>query len=157
MAYTTVAKVKSMFRNIKFDASSSAVTESEVEKFITDADTWIDAKLNPYYTTPITGTESLKIVDMISKYLAAHTVKTILELTTQSSSKNQEVQSNLRKLAEKMIEELIPHYDGKSKVWTDAVTPLPDAAKKDVAPTGDSGFSYPTVTSPTFTKGGNNW
>lgn len=157
MAYTTVAKVKSMFRNIKFDSSSSAVTESEVDQFIADADVWIDAVLDPYYVTPITGTNSLKIVDMISKYIASHTVKTILELTTQTSAKKQDVQSNLRKLAESMLDKLIPHYDKKTKVWEDALTPLPDATKKDVAPEGDSGFSYPTITDPTFTKGGDNW
>ena len=162
MAYTTVDKIKSMFRKIKIEddtgteANNTAITTEEVDQFIIDADAWIDNVLAPYYVLPITGTESLKILDTISRYRVAHTIKGILELTKQVSDKVQDVQGNLLKQSEVMLNKLIPHYDCKCKKWIDAEAPLQDATQKPTPPINSSLFSSSSNTA-TFTKGGNNW
>lgn len=157
MAYTTKALVQSMFRNLKIEVTGTVVTDDEVAQFIEDADAWINAKLKTYYTVPITGLESLKIVGVISRYRVAHTIKGILELTEPKSDKVQLIQGNLGKEAVAMLEELIPHYNCKCKRWENAKTPLPDEAMVAFPPKSGSVTSYNTVLKPTFTKGGNNW
>ena len=72
MAYTTLAKVKSMFRSISIEAetgnedTNTVVTSEEVDEFILEADSEINSKLSDYYDTPITGAESLVIIGQIS-------------------------------------------------------------------------------------------
>ena len=156
MAYTTKALVQSMFRNLKVEATGTVITDDEITQFIEDADAWIDAKLKRYYEVPITGTESLKIVGVISRYRVAHTIKGILELTEQKSDKVQDVQGNLGKQAAIMLEELIPHYNCKCKRWEDAKAPLPDTDLKPIPPVASSVTKAPT-TPRTFYRGGNNW
>ena len=61
-----------MFRDIDIQATDTVVIDSEVTDFITEADAVIDGLLYPYYVTPITGAESLKIVihlDNIARWL----------------------------------------------------------------------------------------
>lgn len=164
MGYTTVAKIKSMFRNIDIEAATetpstdTVITTEEVEQFIVDADAWIDNVLYPYYTTPITGTESLKVVDTISRYFAAHTIKGILELTKQTSDKEQDVQGNLGKRAKAMLDKLIPKRvkTAQGTQWVDAEAPLSDAPKKSVPPVNASLITSSSNTA-VFTKGGANW
>jgi len=162
MAYTTLAKIKSMFRKIAIEAdtgteaNNTAITEEEVTEFMTDADALIDAILAQYYVTPITGTESLKLLDVVSKYLVADTIKGILELTTQSSDKTQDVQGSLGLQAHAMLKKMVPHYDCKCDKWIDAVMPLPDAVMKEINPTSSNiGASYGGTKE--FSKGGGNW
>ena len=68
MAYTTVDKIKAMFRAIDMvdatgDADNdTAIITEEVTQFITEAESRINAKIKQYYATPITGPESLNIL-----------------------------------------------------------------------------------------------
>ena len=156
MAYTTKDKVKSLFRDIDIQATGTAIVETELDEFISDADVEIDSKLYPYYVTPITGTESLKIVGMISKYKAAHTVKTVLEAKAELSDKEQEVQINLGKRADMLLNDLLPKWNASAKRWEPAVMILPDAVTKESSPQTSSIFSSSSNTA-VITKGGNNW
>ena len=162
MAYTTEAKIKGMFRNIQILAATgteendTAITLEEVATFISEADAEIDAKLNLYYVTPVTGVESLKILSTISTYKVSHRIKTILELVQPVSDKEQQVQTNLEMKASALLEDVIPHYDAQYKVWKPAVAKLPDAVEKEYAPSTGSIFSS-AVNVPIFTKGGDNW
>jgi predicted metal-dependent hydrolase len=158
MAYTTEDKIKAMFRNIDIGANT-AVTTTEVATFIEEADAYIDSKLYDYYETPVTGTESLKILSVISTYFVAHRIKTILELNKQNSDKNQEVQTNLQKIAEKMLNDLIPQTKmcGGKCVTTEPILKLTDAVSKEFAPSTASVTSYKSGLTKTFEKGGDNW
>jgi len=153
MAYTTKALVQSMFRNLAVEATGTVVIDSEMTQFIEDADAEIDAKLGQYYVTPITGTESLKIVGVISRYKAAHVIKTILEVNEQrSDNETQDVQTNLDIKANRLLADLLKRYDKPAM-------PLPDAEALGMPPESATLFSTQTTseTVPTFTKGGDNW
>ncbi len=156
MAYTTVAQVKSMFRSLKIESANTAVITSEVDGWISAQDAIIDAKLGSYYETPITGTESLKIIELISRYKVAHIIKTVLELSQPNSDKTQEGQTNLDEKANEMIADLLPTKGSKGE-YIRPVMPLSDASKKSMAPATASITAYNSDNEPTFTKGGDNW
>lgn len=161
MAYTTEAKIKSMLRDIIISATS-VVTTSDVTEFISESDAVIDAKLSPHYTTPITGVEALKLVGLVSKLMVAHTIKTILETVDQKSDKVQDVQTNLGKKAEKMLDDMIPWYNEDADRWEEALIPLTDAVRRDRSPKTASIFrsqrtgKVPALAA-TIIKGGDNW
>lgn len=161
MAYTTLAKIKSMFRDIQIEAATgdaeteTAITNEEVTEFITEQDAFIDAKLNDYYVTPITGASSLLIVGRISKLLVAHDIKMILESEEQFSDKKQDVQGNLRLQALEMLKSLVPQQDNKGD-FQDPKMLLPDAVLRDVSPKAAAVSSHNTGTV-TIKKGGDNW
>jgi len=160
MAYTTKALVQSMFRNLAVEATGTVVIDSEMTQFIEDADAEIDAKLGQYYVTPITGTESLKIVGVISRYKAAHVIKTILEVNEQrSDNETQDVQTNLDIKANRLLADLLPKFNRTSKRYDKPAMPLPDAEALGMPPESATLFSTQTTseTVPTFTKGGDNW
>ena len=160
MAYTTQAKVESMFRSIDI-ASGAVVTPDELSEFIARADAEIDAKLYTYYETPITGATSLLIVEEISTLLVAHRIKTILELTNQISDLEQDVQTNLEKRANSLLKQLIPVWNAKANRYDPPIMPLPDATAKAFSPENGSIFkshtTNQTTSTVTFHKGEDNW
>lgn len=155
MAYATNSDVASLFRDITFDANT-AVTDSEVDSIIEEVEAEINALLYDHYVVPITGTESLKIMKTISRYKAAHVVKTILEANEQYSDKVQEIQTNLEKKAMEMLKKIIPTWDGDQ--WVDPILNLSDAVRKQTSPKSGSVFSAPNnVSTRQIKKGGDNW
>lgn len=162
MAYTTVDNVKSMFRGISIEPTTddeqtdTAVTTEDVERFIDEVDAEINGLLYEYYETPITGTNALLIVGRISTYKVAHIIKTILESTEQTSDKAAEVQTNLEKKANQLIDQIIPHWDPKCCEWVVARLPLSDAEEKPVTPRTAAVFSS-SEHDPVIKKGGDNW
>lgn len=162
MAYTTEAKVKTMFRDIVINPATgnpeteTAVTSETVTELITEADAFIDGKLFDYYTTPITGVNSLIMVGRISKLLVAHDIKMILESIDQSSDKKQEIQGNLRAQATSLLSDIMPNWDSDSDQWVEPVVQLVDAPRKAVSSKTGSVFQSNSGTV-TITKGGDNW
>ena len=157
MAYCTNSDVASLFREITF-SSDTAVTDTEVDDIITEVDAEINGLLYDHYEVPIVGTESLKIMKMISRYKAGHLVKTILETNEQTSDKVQEIQTNLEKKANELLKKIIPTWDEKCCEWIDPILKLSDATRKATSPDAASLFSAPSnVSGRQITKGGNNW
>ncbi len=165
MAYTTVAKVQSLFRDLKVDAdtgdetTNTVVTTEEVTEFITRADAIIDGKLAKFYTVPITGAESLKIVEEISTLFAGHRVKGIMELTDAQSDVKQDVQGNLHFQAMGLLKKIAPIWDQKCCEYRTAEIELTDAVR---SPTVSSPARFDSqvrgkAASNVITKGGNNW
>lgn len=115
MAYCTNANVASEFKDITF-SSSTIVTDTEVDAFIAQVDAMIDGKLGNKYTVPITGSGALLIVKMISIYLTAYRVQSILELKTGETDKETSARNKNKDSAEKMLEDI---FSGKMKL-TDA-------------------------------------
>jgi len=159
MAYTTVAKVQALFRDLEVEATDTVVTIPELNEFIARADALIDGKLAKFYTVPITGVESLLVVEEISTLLAAHRVKGILELTEQQSDVRQDVQGNLWNQGLKILKSITPIWDSKCCSYRDAEIELTDAVKSPTVSTPskwdsqNKGIEH----TPTFTKGGMNW
>jgi len=92
MAYSVYTDVASEFKSVTF-SSTTAVTDSEVTEFISQIDAWIDGILYSKYETPITGTESLKILKMLSIGLTVQRLIPILRVKTGSEGLDQETQS----------------------------------------------------------------
>ena len=106
MAYSTNADVQSEFKNLTY--TSNGITSAEVDEFISQEDAYIDGMVGGKYATPITGSESLKIIKTISIYLVANRVKTILAVKTGISKTEQDSVSSLASIAKeklKMIRE----------------------------------------------------
>jgi len=78
MAYSVYGDVQSEFKSTTFGASTK-ITSTEVTEFISQADAMIDGIVSGKYVTPVTGSESLKIVKMISINLVAGRIWNILE------------------------------------------------------------------------------
>lgn len=157
MAYATKSDVASLFRDITFD-TDNAVTGTEVTNIITEVEAEINALLYDHYVVPITGIESLKIMKMISRYKAAHVVKTILETNEQTSDKVQDNQTNLEKKANDLLKKIIPTWDEKCCEWIDPVLKLTDATRKGTSPDAASVFSSANnVSKREIKRGGNNW
>lgn len=147
MSYSTLTDIQGEFRSIQFTASS-AVTDSKVISFIKQADQYIDAKLSKKYVTPITGTNSLVIINQISTFLVTQRVRNILEVKTAVSDVQQATRSvDLNKMAEQMLKDII-----------ESVIILPDA----VLQSGHGGVDSFNASSPEcvpnqFQYGRNQW
>lgn len=79
MAYAIFGDIASEFKNITFDANSS-VTNTEVTEFIEQEEAVINATISNRYETPLTGVNSLKVIEGISIAYVAYRVAKILNL-----------------------------------------------------------------------------
>lgn len=155
MAYTTVAKVQSLFRDLDVNVNT-AVTTTEVNDMISEVDAEIDGKLVDHYAVPIVGVESLKIIGKISRLKVGHLIKTILESTNQLSDREQEFQTNLEKKADKMLDDIIPTYNSQNNTWIDPILQLQDASAKAKTPKTGNLFQS-NVRAAVIKRGGTNW
>lgn len=158
MAYTSEDKVKAIFRKINIDASNSALTPTELTIFIDEAEAEMNGVLFDYYTVPITGVESLKIVSKISTLKVAHL---IMVGPLKDMHKKLEGEGNLMdlgKMAQDLLDKLIPEWDAKNESFKKAKVRLYDAAAKDYGPGKGSKFRVSTPTGdPIFKKGVDSW
>jgi hypothetical protein len=81
MSYADLSHIQSEFKDVTFDADS-AVTDTEIARFLEEADAEIDMNLCGMYETPITGTTALVIVRMIEIWLVKDRVSEILLVKT---------------------------------------------------------------------------
>jgi hypothetical protein len=114
MAYGSLEFVQAEFKNITFDAETM-ITDTEVERFILEADTLIDSRLCLKYKTPITGPQSLVLVRLIETWLVKSRVLSIMRVKSGTEDVDQEG-ADPGKRATQMLDDLI---SGKMK--------LPDA------------------------------
>jgi len=155
MSYTTVEKVKALFRDISID-TDTAVTISEVEDLIEEVDVEIDSKLSDFYEVPIVGAKSLVLIGKISRLKVAHMVKTILESTAELSDRVNQEQTNLDLKAEKLLNDIIPKWDEKCCEWVDPIIQLPDAVRKPMSPKSGNVFKS-NKAKPEIKRFGRNW
>lgn len=79
MAYATTANVASEFKNITF-SSTTQVTDTEVARFITEAEAEIDARIGKKYTVPLTNASDIAIVRQASVWMVADRVRKIMQV-----------------------------------------------------------------------------
>lgn len=131
-SYCSVDDVKEEFKDLPLDSGTS-LKKKQIEKFIEQASTHIDAKLAVKYTVPITGEASKIIVQQIATWLVAGRVKDILQVKTTTTEINQDVrEDDLAYRANKMLADIVK-----------GVLPLPD----QTAATSDDGLSSFNVSS----------
>ena len=161
MAYTTVEKIKALFRDIEIEpttgtpADDTVITEEEVDDMIAEVDAEIDAKLFDHYEVPIVGPESLKIVGKISRLKVGHMIKMILENTEQVSDRPQDP-PNWDKMANDLCMKIIPTWDDKCCEWVDPTHQLIDAVRKEKSPKAGNLFNS-NKTTRVIKRGGENW
>jgi phage gp36-like protein len=115
MAYATQAQVLAEFKDLTVGASTP-ISTSDIAAFIADADAEINSRLSVKYTTPITGSESLIMMKMISVWLIKHRINEILAVKTGTSQTSQEGSKSYRQMAMDLLNDLA---SGKAKL-TDA-------------------------------------
>jgi len=107
MAYCTVDDIKADFRNIVFSATS-ALTITEVEALIDEESAYIDARISGRFITPVVGTASLLVLKKICIFLVSCRVRSVLEIKTNITNKNQSRESNCteKRNPEKMLNDI---------------------------------------------------
>jgi TPP-dependent indolepyruvate ferredoxin oxidoreductase alpha subunit len=160
--FTSVDKVKSLFRRIKIEAetgdekTNTVVTIEEVDEFILETETSIKARLATCYDTSSIGADSVIILGKITRYFVADTIRNIMALTSGNSDrKTQEMGDGWGAKAKEMLDAICPPEncgDCKEK----PSMPLPDTPLINSSPTSASLFNSSNNT-PQFTKSGNNW
>lgn len=81
MAYCTVAQVEAEFKDVTF-GPTTAVTSTDVTRFIEESDAEINGYIGSKYVVPIDATESLKVVRRISILIVTDRIKEILRVKT---------------------------------------------------------------------------
>lgn len=79
MAYSDSNDIQSLIKWVTF-TNTSKITITELEQYISDADTIIDSKLEKIYQVPITNMDDINILKYISARLAASEVAQVLVL-----------------------------------------------------------------------------
>lgn len=153
MAYTDQASIVREIRGLEV-STDTVVTTADLTAWIAETDAYINGRLSNYYSTPIEATEALSIVKTIATFKVAHRVKMKLELTSENSDKKQDVQANLDKQAERMLDQVLPKIENGA--LRDPLLKLPGATMLSRSPDQAAISSYTSLT-PTFTKGGDNW
>ena len=79
MSYVTNTEIASEFKNVSF-GPSSAITNDEVDEFISQEQAVIDLTISNRYNIPVTGTDSVKILKRITSAFVAYRIAKILNL-----------------------------------------------------------------------------
>ena len=144
MAYCTASDVQSEFKKLTVGASTP-VTSTEITEFIVQADALINARLANRWITPITGTESLSIIKMISILLVKERIEKILSVKTGKPEGSQEQDEPAQDTGLGMLNQIM---DGKL-LLTDATL----ANSKD----GVSSYNVDNDIEATFDSTGDLW
>lgn len=144
MAYATRAQIEGEFKGITFSATTP-VTDSDVDRFIAEADAEIDAMLCQRYEVPITGATSALLVRTISIKIVADRVRGVLAVKTGETKTQQAGGKSDSEIARTMLKDIVA---GKMK--------LPDAS---LASSADGIQSYVANESfePTFSRDEVQW
>lgn len=88
MAYTDITAIQGEFKSVTFSATT-AVTTDDIARFISEEEAFLDAHVGTIYTTPVTGTEALKIMKLMSTLLVKARILDILEVKTGKTDEDQ--------------------------------------------------------------------
>lgn len=153
MSYATRDEVKSMFRDFA-DNSEAAITDVELDLFLDNTTSIIDAKIGTLYQMPITigaNPESFKILKQLQMFKVACIVDDILNDYSEAEKKPMWC-----KKAEGMMKALVPEMDKKTCRQCEPTMKLPDATY--IGTSTQRGQIKVNKTSGTiFKKGADNW
>ena len=151
MAYTTIAKVKAMFRNFTGNTSNQAITDATLTEWITAKDARINSRISRYYELPIIASESLLILEEISCLMVAHQVDNVLNNYTDAQKK-----PDYAKQADALLNEYAPLPKDNCKPC-EPVSRLPDATYTGLQNDKRRLSVSVTTTAPIFQKGVDSW
>ena len=151
MSYATKEEIKSMFRDFA-DNSEAAVTDTELDLFLNNTASIIDAKIGTLYSMPILevdSPESFKILKQVQMFKVACIVDDILNSYGEADKKPMWC-----KKAAALMESLVPDKKGCKQC-------VPTMKLPDATYTGTSQQRGRMTVSNTagtiFQKGENNW
>ena len=149
MAYATSANVASEFKNITFGAST-AVTSTEVDRFITEAESLINARVGEIYTVPLdtsVSPEAFIIMRMISIMFVADRVRQVLQVKDVTLD---ELKQGVRPISSmKDAAKLLDKIVSREVILSDAVN--------QTAHQGMASFNEDNSIEHTFEKGIEQW
>lgn len=151
MSYATRDEVKSMFRDFA-DNSEAAVDDTELDLFLDNTTSIINAKIGTLYMLPITevdNPESFKILKQLQMYKVACIVDDILNDYSEADKK-----PTWCKKAEMLLKALVPDRE-KCKQCKPTML-LPDANFLGTD-TQRSRIKLSATSGATFRKGEDNW
>jgi hypothetical protein len=79
--YTSSSAVQSEFKSVTFGVGT-AVTSSDVDEFITQEETALEAEVSQIYEIPITGSRSISLMKMMSTLMVKARILDILPVKT---------------------------------------------------------------------------
>ena len=80
MAYATPSQVQDEFKSVDFTASGVAITTAKVTEWISQAEAYINAKISGRYTVPVTATDAVPLLRMISISIVKCRIEKILSV-----------------------------------------------------------------------------
>jgi len=152
MSYATKEEVKSMFRDFA-DNDEAAVSDDELDLFLLNAHSIINAKISALYTLPITEADSpnsFNILKQIEMYKVACIVDDILNNYSEADKK-----PSWCKQANMLLESIAPSIDKKGKQPTPSLI-LPDSDYNGTA-TQKNQISILSTSESVFKKNADNW
>lgn len=153
MAYATKDEIKAMFRDFA-DNDEAAVNDADLDLFIDNSTSIINAKIGTLYTLPITeanNPESFKILKQLQMFKVACTVDDILNDYSEADKKPMWC-----KKAHMLMEALVPPYDKKNCKQCEPTMILPDAPYLGTAKNRNK-ITVSATQGRTFVKGQDNW
>jgi len=155
MAYTTVEKIKTMFRAFTSSTTNAAVTDASITEFIAEIDAIIDSRLSSFYELPIDAgnTAALAILGRVSRLFVAAILDDILNTYSEADKK-----PTYKKDAETLLNSLVPQVD-KSGKWFAPLSPLPNVLQLGIPgnPNTQATIKVSSNEDPTFKKGVDAW
>ena len=145
MAYSVYADVALEFPGHTFSVSGTRILTGTLTEWISQADAYIDSRIGLIYSTPATGTESLKVLKNISIQLVAHRVDVNLQIKTPEEDLAQGGPKSRKALADKMLQDIVD----RKTLLSDATLVNSAGAVSSYAESNSKTF--------TFTKGTDQW
>lgn len=153
MSYATKDEIKSMFRDFA-DNSEAAVDDSELDLFIDNSASIIDAKIGTLYQLPITegdNPQSFKILKQLQMFKVACIVDDILNSYGEADKKPMWC-----KKAHALMMALVPDVDPKTCRQCPPTMQLPDTPYLGT-PTQRNRLNVSATSGTTIIKGADNW
>ena len=153
MAYATIDEVKSMFRDFA-DNADATVNDAELQLFLDNSTSIIDAKIGTLYQMPIvegTNPESFKILKQLQMFKVACIVDDILNDYAEADKKPMWC-----KKAHSLLEALVPSPDPKTCKQCPPTMRLPDAEYLGTS-TQRGRISLSATEGTVIKKGADNW
>jgi len=152
MSYATPTNVKSLFRDFA-DNADAAVSDTELQEFLDDAEEVINAKIGTLYQLPITVGENpkaFKVLRRLETFQVACIVDDILNSYGEADKKPQWC-----KKAKDLLNELVPPVKAGCR-QCEPTMKLIDAVYLGTS-TQRGRMSVQSTSEPVFKKGADNW
>lgn len=145
-SYASVQNVADEFKNISF-SSTTHPTDTAVDRFITESESYVNARLKVKYQLPITDPDAVNLLRLITLGFVVARVREIQRVQTGNPGTSQDVRGGADpvKMANDLLDQII----------TDKIT-LPNSTPYRSSD-GVVSYNFDTPVSPFFRKDTQQW